>query len=338
MESWSCRTVLAGTEILANTAEHPDSVRAFREKLDERAQQVLQDANALCYEPLILEGLCIGSIGFHARKVTNYDGKKRAILRLLARRAAWALQDYLMARAIRKHAEAATLAEILGMVLHNIRTPLSSIRFAFDRLLKAYDDQCEKTSVMADHIGTIEGQLDIISRLQEKVVRLKKPWESRIEITRLNDLVRNVIDERLVGQEAEVEYSYDPDLEDIRIDTAAIETCLEILVDNAVDAIKGSSPKTIRIDIRKAELAEGAAAGSSSRLAIDVIDGGPGVPSDMVGRLFSGLQSRKTNGAGLGLFYGRRMTRSAGGDIVYDSNHSPGAKFTLLLPYTKEGT
>ena len=298
----------------------------------------LQDVNALCYEPLILEGYCIGSIGFHAKQVTNYDNKKkRLILRLLAKRAAWALQDYRMARVIRDRAEADALIQILGVVLHNIKTPLASVQIAFDRLVSDYATMHAQTPRMEGFISTINGELSRISRLQQAVLRLRRPWESRVETTSLHQLIRKVVTEQVGSNEIETQFLLTPSLRNVAIDSAAVEVCLEILVDNAVDALQGSSTKRLLIGLRETATTGVVGDGSSKELVIDVVDSGPGVPPEMIERLFTAMQSAKTSGAGIGLVSCRAIARLARGDVIFDSQRSPGAKFTLVLPYRKEG-
>jgi nitrogen-specific signal transduction histidine kinase/DNA-binding NarL/FixJ family response regulator len=336
IESWTCRTIMAGTETLINTAEHQNSIMTFREKLGEQARRALQDANSLCYEPLILEGYCIGAMGFHARNVENYDAKKRAILRLLAKRAAWALQDYQMGRAIRERTEADTVAEVLGVVLHNIKTPLASIQIAFDRLIKTCGATVSDSAHTQDLIKTIKSELAKIGYLQQAVVKLRKPWSARIEAVQLHDLIRRVVTGRLEGNDIEPMYSMEPALAEVQIDTAAIEVCLEVLVENAVEAIKDNKSKSLQITLRYAEFA-GDGTPIFGKLAIDVVDNGGGVKPEMAVRLFTAMQSGKVSGAGIGLILCRGIARSSYGDVLYDHKYLSGAKFTLLLPYKKEG-
>ncbi|WP_324603820.1 MULTISPECIES: HAMP domain-containing sensor histidine kinase [unclassified Streptomyces] len=69
---------------------------------------------------------------------------------------------------------------------------------------------------------------------------------------------------------------------------------------------------------------------------IDVTDDGPGVPPAFTGDLFvPGRRAEPTDGhdgAGLGLPLARRLARSVGGDVHYDEQHTPGARFTVRLP------
>lgn len=69
---------------------------------------------------------------------------------------------------------------------------------------------------------------------------------------------------------------------------------------------------------------------------IDVEDDGPGVPDTFAADLFQpGRRADPDDGhdgAGLGLSLARRLARQAGGEVVHDAGHTPGARFTVTLP------
>jgi signal transduction histidine kinase len=69
--------------------------------------------------------------------------------------------------------------------------------------------------------------------------------------------------------------------------------------------------------------------------AIDVVDSGPGIPSDKLEQIFdefSRLHPNDKPGAGLGLTIARRIARLLGGEISVASRNGEGAAFTLWLP------
>ncbi|GAA1152205.1 sensor histidine kinase [Streptomyces javensis] len=74
----------------------------------------------------------------------------------------------------------------------------------------------------------------------------------------------------------------------------------------------------------------------SGGVRVDITDDGPGVPRPFIDQLFQ--PGRRADpgdghgGAGLGLPLARRLARSAGGEVSYDSEHAPGARFTVRLP------
>ncbi|MFF4501119.1 sensor histidine kinase [Streptomyces sp. NPDC001401] len=67
-----------------------------------------------------------------------------------------------------------------------------------------------------------------------------------------------------------------------------------------------------------------------------VTDDGPGVPPAFAGQLFQpGRRADPDDGhggAGLGLPLARRLARSAGGEVSYDPELTPGARFVVRLP------
>jgi len=146
-------------------------------------------------------------------------------------------------------------------------------------------------------------------------------------------LVSKVVAGRMAGNKVCTFYTLEPSLDQVHIDSAAVEVCLEILVDNSLDALQDTREKKLKIVLRKAEPTEIADDDATGKLAIDVIDNGHGVPPEIAENLFTTLQSSKVHSSGIGLLHGRVIARSAHGDIIYDSTHTPGAKFTLLLPY-----
>ncbi|MER5341330.1 sensor histidine kinase [Streptomyces mirabilis] len=75
---------------------------------------------------------------------------------------------------------------------------------------------------------------------------------------------------------------------------------------------------------------------SSADTLLKVIDDGPGVPRPFASRLFEPGQRADPgdghHGAGLGLPLARRLARSAGGEVTYDPEHTPGARLVVSLP------
>ncbi|MEX1185983.1 MAG: ATP-binding protein [Gemmatimonadaceae bacterium] len=68
-----------------------------------------------------------------------------------------------------------------------------------------------------------------------------------------------------------------------------------------------------------------------------VRDSGPGIPSEMQGRIFepfSQLEGRPagSDGVGLGLAISRTLARASGGDIAVESVPGDGATFVVSLP------
>jgi signal transduction histidine kinase len=71
-----------------------------------------------------------------------------------------------------------------------------------------------------------------------------------------------------------------------------------------------------------------------SRIAI--ADTGPGIPEDVLPRLFKPFFTTKARGTGLGLTIVRKFVGVMGGRIEVDTRPGEGTTFTVVLPRTEE--
>jgi len=333
--SWSSRTIISGQECIANMTSNKKEIERRRCQLHEEARKILDDFMALCFEPLLLEGRCIGALGLYSRNSENYsDPKKLQIIRAIARRTAIALHDYTVDQKAQKRVED-TQYETIGSVLHNINTPLGTTRYILDILKDHLFKNYPSDEYAMNQLEDIVRQTDKIARIREEFLKLRKDWEERIEETNIHELLHSTVDEIVKHKkDVSLEYNLDDDIKVIKVDTGAIVEVLEVLVKNSLDELEHKPDgKKIRISLRPVLASEFAYLSSSTGLAIDVEDNGSGVPSDMVKDLFNVIRSGKAKGLGFGLTYCRRVARSAHGDVYYHDEYKDGAKFTLVLPY-----
>jgi signal transduction histidine kinase len=336
-ESWSCLTINAGVETLANTAENSDIIMKYRENLTAQAQKVMEDVQSLCFEPLLLEGICIGSLGFHSKNVRNYkDDGKLLIIRTLARRATMALHDYIIAEKIREKAD--LMADILGLVLHNINTPLMTGQITLERLQNRINRKTESISDIQDLLDVLQKQFDTISRVRVEVLRFEQPWEPHIECVNLANFLNEEINPITSGvPNLKVDYLLSPKYQSLNIDVEALRLCLRVIVQNAIDELSDLQvEKQLKIVLRETtEEEKRQVEASNVTLAVDIIDNGPGVSREMVDKLFTKMVSTKPRGLGMGLMQCRVIARSANGTVYYDRNYNSGAKFTVVMPYNQ---
>ena len=93
------------------------------------------------------------------------------------------------------------------------------------------------------------------------------------------------------------------------------------LVLNAAQAIEGS-PGTIRVRARR----------EGDEVTIEVADDGPGIPEDLVERVFESRFTTRTEGTGHGLATVRELVERTGGRIELHRVEPHGARFLVHLP------
>jgi two-component system sensor histidine kinase KdpD len=226
---------------------------------------------------------------------------------------------------------------LLDAVSHDLRTPLASIRAVAGTLV---DPDLPPTPEAARHAGaTIELEATRLDDLVRDVLDL-----SRIEAGGLRpDLValdlRDVVEpvvERLrpaLG-ERDVRIDLPDDLPPVAADAVLLDAVISNLVENA--ARHAASPAALALSA----VASNGTGPRVVELAVD--DGGPGVPPDDLERLFDkffrverpGEGSRR--GMGIGLAVVRGLTESMGGRVGAEASPLGGLRVVVALPAAEE--
>ncbi|SMH46774.1 ATP-binding protein [Azospirillum agricola] len=119
-------------------------------------------------------------------------------------------------------------------------------------------------------------------------------------------------------------------LPDVLADRIQIEQILLNLIHNSIEAIAAADSPVREVVLR-------VRSAPSEGVTFEVEDSGPGVPADMVDRLYSPFATTKPAGMGLGLPICRSIVESHGGRLWLSRNSGPGAaaqgaQFRMFLP------
>jgi two-component system sensor kinase FixL len=104
-----------------------------------------------------------------------------------------------------------------------------------------------------------------------------------------------------------------------------IEQVLLNLLLNAMDTLKEMATHQRHIRMAVKPTADG-------RVDLSVTDSGPGIPPDLMERIFENFFSTKSEGMGLGLALSRSIAESHGGKLLAENVPGGGACFHLMLP------
>lgn len=111
-------------------------------------------------------------------------------------------------------------------------------------------------------------------------------------------------------------------------DAARLRQCIDNLIANAIE--QSPDGGTVNIAIATEKLTDGEYA------HVQIIDEGPGVPPEILPRIFerhtTTTGKSRVGGLGLGLFLAKHIAELHGGDLTVESKLGRGARFTLALP------
>jgi signal transduction histidine kinase len=209
--------------------------------------------------------------------------------------------------------------ELLAIVGHELRTPLSSI--------KGYGQ------LMARQLATVQDQVQRLDQLIQDVLDTAQVEGGRLSLRReplsVDDLVRSACERfsaanqsRMLKQKLDAHGL-------IEGDPARLSQVMDNLLSNAARYSPADSPIVVRTHL------------DADWVRIDVVDRGVGIAAEHLPRLFDRFyrvplrDSTATQGFGLGLSIVRDLVEAHGGHVsVASSGPGTGSTFTISLPIT----
>jgi signal transduction histidine kinase len=222
-------------------------------------------------------------------------------------------------------------SDFISMVSHQLRTPLTSMRWYSERLLKKGvtlpDDQKEMVRVIHHTSAQLASLIDDLLNLSrmERGTMIAEPV-----LTDMMELINEVvIEQRGAADKKHINFSFKPETEvpAFWFDKKLIR---EVLLNLASNAIKYTSEGgQVTIGVKQ----------MGTEVLVSVSDTGMGITEVDKGRIFEKFfRSPKAvdsgiEGTGLGLSVAKLMVDKSGGSIWFDSVEGQGTTFSFKLPF-----
>jgi two-component system phosphate regulon sensor histidine kinase PhoR len=217
--------------------------------------------------------------------------------------------------------------EFVSLASHQLRTPLTSIRWALsslkrDNLLKEQDYIVNGAHEAAVQMAATINKMLMISRIEMGGIEQKR---SKIDMCMVIEKVARLFDGDRERHALELVVQCPRNLR-AQTDEQLLIEILSNLLNNAYNY----TPKGGRVTIRAAKEGE--------MIRIDVTDTGYGIPKAEQGSIAekffraSNIASREEAGTGIGLYMVYNIVRLIGGTISFVSEENKGTTFSLLFP------
>ncbi len=202
---------------------------------------------------------------------------------------------------------------------HEVRNPLNAAKLQLEllqRRLKRGDHDprlVEATVLIHQEIGRLTALLN-------EFLAFARPAELSRSTTDLVGLVRNVLElERPAADERHIMLALSAPAElEAEVDAGKLHQVVQNIVRNAIEA----SPDGARVEVTVVAL--------TGTVAIRVRDRGPGIPPEVVARMYEPFFSTKEGGTGMGMAIVQSLVALHGGRIEVRSKD--GAEVSVLLP------
>lgn len=214
--------------------------------------------------------------------------------------------------------------EMIRGMAHEIKNPLGGLRGAAQLLEREIDDDGLK-----EYTTVIIREADRLQNLVDDLLGPRRPPNKQpLNIHEPLEHVRALISTELPAGIA-LERDYDPSIPDIPADREQLIQTFFNLVGNAVTALGSSGNILLRTRTQRLFTISGVQHRLVTR--IDVVDNGPGIPRDLLPRIFHPMVSSRAEGSGMGLPIAQYLIHLHDGLIECESR--PGQTvFSVFLP------
>jgi PAS domain S-box-containing protein len=221
-----------------------------------------------------------------------------------------------------------TLGELATHIAHEVNQPLAAITTYCAASLRVLEGmRCEEDRSLRDWLHAIDFEArrvsDIIRRLREFVRR----GDGHPVTLNLNEVVREVaymVRGEVQGGGVDLDLRLARDLPTVVADRILIEQVVMNLLRNALEAVAGMPEDRRQIAVETAQ--------RGADVEVSVRDSGPGIPTELGGRVFDSFVTSKTGGLGMGLAISRSIVEAHEGRLEYTNNADGGVTFRLRLP------
>ncbi len=225
-----------------------------------------------------------------------------------------------------QHEKMAAVGQMVSGVAHELNNPLTSVSGLSELLL----EQHTTWSRAKEHLRIIHEQAERAGRIVRNLLTFARQGPAEVATVDLSDVVRRTVllleyEVRLQQVELVSDLAVEPVA--VRADRMQLQQVLVNLLTNALQAVTANPPdRPRRITVRTRR--------EQDRALVEVEDTGPGVPEEIVPRIFTPFFTTKGpgTGTGLGLAIAYSIVERHGGVLSLRRAPEGGARFEVDLP------
>jgi len=208
----------------------------------------------------------------------------------------------------------AAFRESAAQVAHELKNPLTPIRFAVDRLKRGVPEELRDA---VDVLATESARLEAMAKSFAQFGKLPEGPPSDVDV---GDLVRSVV-RTIVPDSMSSEVQVSPEVPLLHVQHDALHRAMTNVLLNAVDACDGRGEVRVRVIV-----------GANGDVVIACRDTGRGIPPERLAAIWNPYVTHKTGGTGLGLAIVKQTVLANGGRVEAESTVGTGTEIRLIFP------
>ncbi|AMV72245.1 ATP-binding protein [Desulfuromonas carbonis] len=214
------------------------------------------------------------------------------------------------------------LGELAAGLAHEIRNPLGSIRGTAEIVKDSTLSEEQRVEFSAIMIR----EVDRLNQVVTNFLSFARPAPTEMNACDLNAVLNEIVEFSAVQcQKSQVSVQLvQHKLPLVSGDADQFKQVFLNLLLNAVQAMPGGGLLEVTTQLR------------DGIIAVTFKDNGPGIPKEILGKIFNPFFSTRHTGTGLGLAISQRIIQAHGGQIEVSSEVGEGARFEIQLPVVDE--
>ena len=233
--------------------------------------------------------------------------------------------------ALRRRDRLAAMGELASTVAHEVRNPLNAIGMTAQRLRREFLDggqapPARDEAELKELLDVLGGETHRIDRIVQQFLDYARPPRLSLRASSLSAMLESAA-EALRAKAATRGVAIECDVAgagDAVFDPDQLKQAVDNLLRNAIDASPDGG--RVRLEARR----------DGPDHVIAVADTGPGIPADVLPKIFDLYFTTKADGTGIGLAVTHQIVEAHRGRIDVDSSPGSGTRMSIRIPADQE--
>jgi two-component system, sporulation sensor kinase A len=228
-------------------------------------------------------------------------------------------EQKLLDRHLTQMEKLSAIGELAAGLAHEIKNPLAGIKGAIEIIRDSLSPEHAHSQILGEVLSEV-------SRIDRSVINLlsyskpRKPDILKVDLVKLIENVISFLKKVADSKDICLHLTVPSEVPHLTGDENELKQLFMNLILNSLEAIQKKG--NVWIDVK---------CPFDSRVSIDVVDDGPGIPPEQLGKIFMPFFTSKKHGTGLGLATCKRIVTNHGGFIQVQSEPAKGTRFTIDL-------
>ncbi len=217
----------------------------------------------------------------------------------------------------------ASVGEMAAGIAHEIKNPLTGIAAAITIIKEDFEPDDPRTEV----VNEVLEQIKRLDKTVNDLLFFGKPAPPEPTFVNLNGILEKTLafaSQYKSGRNVEKRLELEANLPPVYVDPKQMQQVFLNLILNALQAMQNSGVLTIGTILYES--------GGRKWARISIADTGPGIPAQLLPKIFTPFFTTKAQGTGLGLAICHKLVTQHGGELNVMSEDGAGTVFTVDLP------